>query len=114
MIPISVIALMCIAWFLSGALVKMSSEPMQVRMIEIRKRVYRLVAIVLFLTSLPAYAQPKTYEDKLRDDERRKQEDAGYKRSIQRIPSKEVIVDPWGIVRPEDPKTSSPSRQKKQ
>jgi hypothetical protein len=85
---------------------------MQLRMIGMRNSIYRLIAVVLFLMSLPAYSQVKTYEDKLKDDERRNQQDEGYKASIKRIPAKEAVKDPWGNVRPEDAKPSSPSQKK--
>ena len=86
---------------------------MQLWMIGMRNSICRLIAVVLFLTNLPAYAQSKTYEDKLRDDARRERQDETYKSTIQRIPAQGSARDPWGIVRPENPKPSPPSRQKK-
>jgi len=86
---------------------------MQRWMIGMRNSLCRLIAIILFLTSLPATAQQKTYEDKLREDARREKQDETYKSTIQRIPAQGSARDPWGIVRPENPKPSPPSRQKK-
>jgi hypothetical protein len=63
-----------------------------------------VVAVALLFALDSAYAQPNFGDGKKKEDEalaakRRVEEDAAYKSSLQRIPTKDPGVDPWGSAR---------------
>jgi hypothetical protein len=77
-------------------------------------KVFCVVAAIALLTG-PAYAQTpkmnlipelgsKTQEEKDADAER----DKAYKESLKKIPDPKVSSDPWGDVRSDAPKASTP------
>jgi hypothetical protein len=77
-------------------------------------KIFCVVAAIVLLTG-PAYAQTpkmnlipelgsKTQEEKDADAER----DKAYKESLKKIPDPKVSSDPWGDVRSDAPKASTP------
>lgn len=75
------------------------------------------IAAVLVFAAAPAYAAPPNLDVKKDDGKlsaaRQAEQDAAYKSSLQRIPVKDAVVDPWGAVRPGDGNPSSQGGSKK-
>ena len=78
-----------------------------------------LIAASLLFAIAPAYAGPPNFDeggkkegDKKLEAARQAEQDRAYKSSLQRIPAKETVSDPWGTVRP-DNNLSPQSRSKK-
>jgi hypothetical protein len=75
------------------------------------------IAAVLFFAVSPAYAQPSFDDGKKKDADKRleavrqAEQDKAYKSSLQRIPAKETVSDPWGSMR-SDGTTPSPGKSK--
>jgi len=80
-------------------------------------RALLIVAGLLFAIA-PAYAGGPNFEDKKADNKkldaaRQAEQERAYKSSLQRIPAKETVSDPWGSVRGPDPSDPSANRPKK-
>jgi hypothetical protein len=82
-------------------------------------RVFRAVFVIALLTG-PAYAQmpninlmpdtpTKTQDEKDADEAR----DKAYKESLKKIPDAKVSSDPWGTVRTDPPKATTPKPRTK-
>jgi hypothetical protein len=81
-------------------------------------KVFRIAAAITLLlgpSCLPVYAQmsnmnlipevaSKTQEEKDAEAER----DKAYRESLRKIPDAKTTADPWGAVRPDAPKASTP------
>ena len=78
-------------------------------------KVLIIIAGLLFAVA-PAYAQKKTDEQKKADARAEAEQDKAYKSSLQRIPAKAAVIDPWGSAReaqPSEANTTVQSRPKK-
>jgi hypothetical protein len=81
------------------------------------------IAAVAFFAIAPAYAAGPDFGDGKKKDEDQKvraareaEQDRAYKSSLQRIPPKAAVIDPWGSARetqPSEANTSVQNRPKK-
>lgn len=58
-----------------------------------------LIAVIVALLAVPAYAQKKTDEEKKQEERQRAQEHERYRASADRIPDAQKSPDPWGNMR---------------
>jgi hypothetical protein len=76
------------------------------------------IAAVAFFAIAPAYAAgpdfgdgKKKAEDQKVQAAREAEQDRAYKSSLQRIPAKGAVIDPWGSAREAQPSDANPSVQ---